>query len=68
VVFGADLSWVEVSGTSTGYGTGGALTKLSAAKLATESSVGVILTSSQSVGELIDGDCKHTWFEPGPKS
>tara|TARA_B110000503_G_scaffold61840_1_gene98074 strand:+ start:273 stop:1052 length:780 start_codon:yes stop_codon:yes gene_type:complete len=67
VVFGADLSWVEVSGTSTGYGTGGALTKLAAAKLATESSVGVILTSSQSVSRLIDGDCKHTWFEPGPK-
>ncbi|MDE0867782.1 MAG: glutamate 5-kinase [Aquiluna sp.] len=68
VVFGSDLSWVEVSGTSTGYGTGGALTKLSAAKLATEASVGVILTSSESVSQLIEGDCKHTWFEPGPKS
>jgi glutamate 5-kinase len=60
VVFGSDLSWVEVSGTSTGYGTGGALTKLSAAKLATEASVGVILTSSESVSQLIEGDCKHT--------
>ena len=68
VAYGSDMSKIEVSGTSTGYGTGGALTKLSAAKLATDASVGVLLTSTESVGLLMSSDCKHTWFEPAPKS
>ena len=68
VAYGSDLSGIEVSGTSTGYGTGGALTKLAAAQLATDASVGVMLTSTDSVGLLIESDCKHTWFEPAPRS
>ena len=46
VSFGQDLSELQVSGTSTGYGTGGALTKLAAAQLATAGGVGVLLTST----------------------
>ena len=67
VPYGGDLDHVEVSGTSTGYGTGGALTKLAAAQLATAGGVGVILTATENVGDLVDGSCKHTWFEPAIK-
>ena len=64
VPYGDELSHISVSGTSTGYGTGGALTKLAAARLATDQGVGVVLTSTANV-DLIDTDsCRHTWFEP----
>lgn len=59
-----DLSHIHVSGTSTGYGTGGALTKLAAARYAAEGGVGVILTATELVGELSSGEPNHTWFEP----
>lgn len=59
-----DLSKIQVSGTSTGYGTGGALTKLAAAKLAAESKVGVILTATENVDVIDSAECNHTWFEP----
>lgn len=62
-----DLSGIQVSGTSTGYGTGGALTKLAAAKLAAESGVGVVLTATDNVDLVDSADCNHTWFEPATK-
>jgi glutamate 5-kinase len=61
---GDDLSHIQVSGTSTGYGTGGALTKLAAARYAAEGGVGVILTATELVGELAAGNPNHTWFQP----
>lgn len=64
VEYGQDLSGIEVSGTSTGYGTGGALTKLSAAKTATDSRIPVLLTQTENVTKLSNSDCNHTYFEP----
>jgi glutamate 5-kinase len=64
VRFGQDLSEILVSGTSTGYGTGGALTKLAAAEMATRSKVGVILTATANAPHLDTQDVPHTWFEP----
>jgi glutamate 5-kinase len=64
VSFGEDLSHLEVSGTSTGYGTGGALTKLAAAQLATAGGVGVLLTSTANITSIDQQDCRNTWFEP----
>ena len=61
---GDDLSHIQVSGTSTGYGTGGALTKLAAARYAADGGVGVILTATELVDELAAGNPNHTWFEP----
>ena len=61
---GDDLSHIQVSGTSTGYGTGGALTKLAAARYAADGGVGVILTATELVVELAAGNPNHTWFEP----
>lgn len=63
VAFGQDLSELEVSGTSTGYGTGGALTKLAAAQLATAGGVGVLLTSTANITVIDTADCRNTWFE-----
>jgi glutamate 5-kinase len=67
VEFGQDLSDLEVSGTSTGYGTGGALTKLAAAQLATAGGVGVLLTSTSNIDSIDLSDCKNTWFEPADR-
>ncbi|CAB4549966.1 MAG: glutamate 5-kinase [Actinobacteria bacterium] len=59
-----ELVSIEISGTSTGYGTGGALTKLAAARLATSGGVTVLLTSAANVPKLDSADCTHTWFKP----
>jgi glutamate 5-kinase len=67
VAFGQDLSDLQVSGTSTGYGTGGALTKLAAAQLATAGGVGVLLTSTSNIDSIDSGDCRNTWFEPADR-
>ena len=64
VAIDEDLSWIQVSGTSTGYGTGGALTKLSAAKNAANHRVGVILTLTGHAAKLDSAPVIHTWFEP----
>jgi glutamate 5-kinase len=58
------LQAIEVSGTSTGYGTGGALTKVAAARMATAGGVGVVLTAASNVEILDTADCLHTWFQP----
>lgn len=67
VAFGEDLSRLEVSGTSTGYGTGGALTKLAAAQLATAGGVGVLLTSTANITLVDSANCQNTWFEPADR-
>jgi glutamate 5-kinase len=59
---GDDLAGIEVSGTSTGYGTGGALTKLAAAKLATEGGVEVILTNTAAATLVDSVEVNHTLF------
>lgn len=59
-----DLESIEVSGTSTGYGTGGAVTKLVAARLATLNGIGVLLTETSNIASLDTQDVTHTWFEP----
>ena len=59
-----DVETIEVSGTSTGYGTGGAVTKLVAARLATAAGIGVLLTETRNIAMLDGSDVTHTWFEP----
>lgn len=67
VVYGDDLSGVELDGSSTGVGTGGAITKAKAAKLATTAGVNVLLTSSDSVSDALNGKSVGTWFEANPQ-
>jgi glutamate 5-kinase len=65
---GDELESIEISGTSTGYGTGGALTKLAAARLATSGGVTVLLTSASNVESMDRADCTHTWFKPASQN
>jgi glutamate 5-kinase len=47
-----------------GVGTGGALTKVSAARQAAESGTAVLLTSTALVAQALRGESVGTWFEP----
>lgn len=62
VQFGEDLSGLDVSGTSTGYGTGGAVTKVVAATMATEAGIEVILTAASNANLLDSAEVNHTLF------
>lgn len=64
VMPGEDLSALQISGTSTGYGTGGALTKVVAAQLAANQGVTVMLTSAANASDLDSVDHFHTLFLP----
>lgn len=63
VAFEDGLDSIEVGGTSTGVGTGGALTKVGAAKLANAEGIAVLLTSADLVASALAGDSVGTWFE-----
>lgn len=65
VPFGDTLEHVKIDDARSGWGTGGALTKVAAARLATESGAAVILTETQLLAEVIDGADHGTWFEAG---
>ncbi|MCT9001645.1 glutamate 5-kinase [Microbacterium memoriense] len=47
-------------------GTGGAATKASAARLATASGIGVLVTSADLVADALEGAQIGTWFAPAP--
>jgi glutamate 5-kinase len=63
VAKGSDLATVEIGGSSSAVGTGGAVTKVSAARLATEAGVSVLLTSTANVSTALEGQPVGTWFE-----
>lgn len=62
VQFGDNLEGLEVSGTSTGYGTGGAITKVVAATLATQAGIEVVLTAASNAERLDSENVNHTLF------
>ncbi len=62
VAFDDELASVKIGGTGTGVGTGGAQTKVSAAKLANASGIPVLLTSTANVASALDGQDVGTWF------
>lgn len=47
-------------------GTGGAATKVSAARLAAAAGIGVLVTSAELIDEALTGQDVGTWFEPDP--
>lgn len=57
-----DLDGVEVSGAGSSVGTGGMVTKLDAAAIATGSGIPVLLTSAANVGPALAGEPVGTWF------
>jgi glutamate 5-kinase len=67
VAYGDDLHGYEFgSVVVNSVGTGGAATKVSAARLAAASGVGVLVTSADLVGSALQGDEIGTWFAPHP--
>jgi len=63
-----DFAGVEIGGNGSLLGTGGAETKILAARFATGHGVPVILTSAENVGAALSGDDIGTWFEAAPRS
>jgi len=53
-----------ISGTNTGVGTGGAITKVAAARECTAAGISVIVTNADTVGLVLSGERIGTFFEP----
>ena len=65
VAFGDDLAGFEFgSVVVNSVGTGGAATKVSAARLAAAAGIGVLVTSADLVVEALSGGAVGTWFAP----
>ncbi|MGT2426767.1 glutamate 5-kinase [Amnibacterium kyonggiense] len=64
VAAGDPLADVVAPESSTGVGTGGAATKLAAARMAADAGIAVLLTATQKVDDALDGARVGTWFEP----
>lgn len=68
VAYGDDLHGFEFgSVVVNSVGTGGAATKVSAARLAAASGIGVLVTSADLVGQALTGADIGTWFQPNPE-
>lgn len=66
VTYEDDLSGIVIGGNGSGVGTGGAETKVQAARFATDNSIPVVLTSAGNVAEALRGVEVGTWFEAAP--
>jgi glutamate 5-kinase len=67
VTFGDDLDSVEFGEIGdAGVGTGGAVTKVAAAHLASASGTAVLITAAELVADALSGARIGTWFEPNP--
>ncbi len=68
VPFGDPLAGVEIGSVGrTGVGTGGAETKVSAARIAAEAGTAVLITAAARVADALAGREVGTWFEPAPE-
>lgn len=68
IVPDADLSGLEFGATVVNsVGTGGAATKVSAARLAAASGIGVLVTSADMVAQALRGEDIGTWFVPAAR-
>lgn len=63
IAFGQDLSDFEIGGSGSSVGTGGAVTKVAAAEIATNAGISVLLTSADQVSLALSGHSIGTWFE-----
>ncbi|MGO1539041.1 MAG: glutamate 5-kinase [Leucobacter sp.] len=66
VAYGDELEGVEIGEAQSGWGTGGALTKVEAAKLATEAGTAVLLTETRLLPTALDGGDVGTRFYAKP--
>lgn len=63
VPYGDELLGVEIGEAASGWGTGGAATKVAAARLATTAGTAVVLTETRLLAELLDGADVGTVFD-----
>lgn len=67
--FNEQLVGVEFGGSSAaGVGTGGANTKVQAARLAAAAGTAVLITATPLAGQALRGEHVGTWFEPAPSA
>lgn len=66
VAYGDELQGVEIGATKSGWGTGGAATKVQAARLAAEAGTAVLLTETRLLAAVLDGADHGTVFEARP--
>lgn len=66
VAYGDELAGVEIGATQSGWGTGGAATKVQAARLAAEAGAGVLLTETRLLAAVLNGADHGTVFDPAP--
>jgi glutamate 5-kinase len=65
IVAGDNLPGVEFTSTgASGVGTGGASTKVSAARIAADAGTAVLVTATALVAQALRGEHVGTWFEP----
>ena len=68
VPFGDALTGVEIGSIGrAGVGTGGAETKVSAARIAAEAGAAVLITATPLVSEALAGAELGTWFDAAPE-
>ncbi len=67
VTSAADLAGIDITRRGSSLGTGGMITKIEAASIATSSGVGVVLASAAQASAAIDGDGVGTYFLPTGK-
>lgn len=64
VAFGDDLGSVELGAAMVNsVGTGGAVTKVSAARIATQAGISTLLTETTALAAVVAGESAGTWFE-----
>ncbi len=66
VAYGDDLVGVEIGATQSGWGTGGAATKVQAARLAAEAGTEVLLTETKLLSRVLAGEPLGTTFAARP--
>lgn len=64
VAHGDELQGVSIEATRSGWGTGGAATKVAAARVAADAGIGVYLTETRLFTRLLDGEDFGTVFAP----
>ncbi len=67
VAYGDELAGVEIGATQSGWGTGGAATKVQAARLAADAGTSVLLTETRLLQAVLDGEDHGTVFDPAPQ-
>lgn len=67
VAYGDPLEGVEIGESQSGWGTGGAATKVFAARIATDAGTAVLLTETRLFAAVLDGADHGTLFEAGPR-